>query len=246
MKLLLSPRISEDSIAIRDAAIKAGWEVVRLQGWRTEAIADVGAIYGETLWARAIAGQVGRQLIEPPLTWLMNVPWELLRRDLHFGPAKLMRHTVPPISFPAFIKPADDKSFEARVYDSMPEIHPDTEILISELTIMLMEFRVWVLNGKAVTGSLYRHDDSIEPDVAANHLSQALWAAERCARSPNTPPALVIDVARTINGTWVAVEANPCFGSGIYQADPNEVLKVLSAACVDEAPERFCQPVGIG
>lgn len=239
MKLVLSPRYSEDSQKIWHAATTRGWDVERLQGWRAEDIGEVDAIYGETLWARTVATQVGRELIEPPLNWLCGVPQELLRRKVRFGTAEDLGH----IQLPMFIKPADDKSFEARVYQTPPSIPRDTLVLVSDECMMLMEFRVWVLNGKPVTGSLYRHSESIDPAVAESHLSQALWTAERCARSPNTPPAVVIDVARTINGAWVAIEANPCFGSGIYNADADKVLDVLAAACVTTAPPEFVQKV---
>lgn len=242
MKLLISPRFSEDSQKIWLAAGARGWEVTRLEGWRADVVGEVGAIYGETLWARVVASQVGRELIEPPLDWLCGVPENLLRRQVQYGELKNLK-----FQWPAFIKPADDKAFPARVYESWTfashgiDLLTSGPVLVSEPSIMLMEFRVWILHGKAVTGSLYRHCDSIEREVALGFLSQAMEAAERCAKAPNTPPALVIDVARTINGSWVAIEANPYFGSGIYDADPDKALDVLAAACVKEAPPQFLQ-----
>lgn len=242
MKLLLSPRFSEDSQKIWLAASARGWEVERLEGWLADGIGEVDAIYGETLWARVIASQVGKELIEPPLDWLCGVPENLLRRKVQYGELRNLK-----FAWPAFIKPADDKAFPARVYESFTfathgiDLLASGPVLVSEPSIMLMEFRVWVLNGKSVTGSLYRHCDSIEHEVAQSHLADAFWAAERCAKAPNTPPALVIDVARDINGTWIAVEANPCFGSGLYDANASTALDVLAAACVKEAPPQFVQ-----
>jgi hypothetical protein len=240
VKLLLSPRVSEDSITVRDAAIKAGWEVVRLQGWRTELVTDVGAIYGETLWARAVASQVGRVLLEPPLDWLTRLPHERLRRSVRFGTLD----SLWPIALPAFIKPADDKRFTAAVYHTLDWSGIEGPILVSDPVNILAEWRVWVLEGCAVASSLYKGDAGRDP---SHSLASVELVAELACKAAAewTPRALVVDIGWTDAGNFVVIEANPCFGSGIYDADPAEVLEVLQGACVEQAPAGFTQSVSI-
>ncbi|MFE2958011.1 hypothetical protein [Nocardia tengchongensis] len=47
--LILSPRYSEDSRVMRAAAISAGWNVLRLSGWRVpeDDVIETVAFYGE-------------------------------------------------------------------------------------------------------------------------------------------------------------------------------------------------------
>jgi hypothetical protein len=72
------------------------------------------AFYGEPLFGAALAEQIGLRLAEPPLDWLASLNRELRGREVKFCSLEEARH-VPQ---PAFIKPAGDKSFEARVYSS--------------------------------------------------------------------------------------------------------------------------------
>ena len=65
MLLILPPRITEDSVRVRRAAIKSGWQVLRLQGWRVATLPAVEriSIYGEPLFARMVAAQCERVLL---------------------------------------------------------------------------------------------------------------------------------------------------------------------------------------
>jgi hypothetical protein len=234
MKLLLSPRFSEDSVALSGAAVEAGWEVVRLQAWRTPPIDDVGAIYGETLWARAIAGQVRKMLLEPPLDWLTRLPEEFLRRRVRHGTLA----ELGSIELPAFIKPEDDKTFEAGVYSALYGFIPPTgRVLVSDVVKFVDEYRVWCLDGAAMITDPYR-GPGVDLSAARDFAVEALYVA-----SEFTPRAAVIDVGRLDTGEWAVVETNPAFSSGIYHALPEPILAVVAAACVDEAPAQFSQPV---
>ena len=42
----------------------------------------------------------------------------------------------------------------------------------------------------------------------------------------------MIDVGLTVEAGWAVVEANPCWGAGIYACDPSAVLNVLARACL--------------
>lgn len=134
--LILPPRFSSYSIALRGAAIEAGWHVERLSSWRvSESLKteDV-AIFGESLFCAVVADQLSLFLLEPPFQWLAEIPKEFRLRDVTFCNLAEAKG----FSERAFFKPADDKCFPAKVYNSgaslpVPEVLPDdTPVLISE------------------------------------------------------------------------------------------------------------------
>ncbi len=150
--LILPPRYTPDSIAVRGAAVEAGWHVERLASWRIPPDKSLHqpALYGESLFGAVVADQVSLALYEPPFAWLAELPFEYVSRDIRFcdlAEAGKVAHT-------AFIKPADDKCFPAKVYPdgaSLPslEILPDTTpVLISEPVEWNIDFRFFVLNGE--------------------------------------------------------------------------------------------------
>ena len=114
--LLLSPRFTPDSIALREAALQRGWRVERLPNWRAPdwLRGQDLAVYGEPLFADVVADTLGLALLEPPLDWVTRLPMRYRRRRVYFSNlAEARRHDRP-----AFIKPADDKCFPAAVYAS--------------------------------------------------------------------------------------------------------------------------------
>jgi hypothetical protein len=82
--LILAPRMTDDSQSIWKAALDLGWSTQRLPGWRVPnqlLDSDRGiAIYGEPLFAVAVADQLGLILIEPSIDWLTTLPREYLLR----------------------------------------------------------------------------------------------------------------------------------------------------------------------
>lgn len=241
--LILPPRYTEDANAIRKAAIDADWEVERLVGWRApEWLRDADPVlYGEPLFAAVVADSLELALIEPPFHWLTTVPSEWLRRDVRFitlAEARKEGH--------AFIKPADDKCFTARVYDSGSELPdsgvlPDaTPVLVSEPVAWSVEFRCFVLERELVTlspylrdGELCRADDGSWPATDAEvHEAKAFLGAVLADNRVSLPPAVVVDVGMITGRGWAVVEANAAWGSGIYGCDPSGILEVLRRASV--------------
>jgi hypothetical protein len=114
--LILSPRYTTDSIALNNAAWEMGWTVERLPSWRPPAhLAECEPVpYAEPLFAAVVAESLQLALIEPNLSWVAEIPFDLRQRELRFADLNEARKQ----SRPAFIKPADDKCFPARVYQS--------------------------------------------------------------------------------------------------------------------------------
>ncbi|MCB9566452.1 MAG: ATP-grasp domain-containing protein [Myxococcales bacterium] len=242
--LLLSPRILEDTSRLREAALAAGWEVVRLQRWRPEGEATPPvAIYGEPLFVLAVAEALGVALVEPPLDWLARLPERYRRRAvecLTLGEAR----AVPG---PRFIKPADDKCFPAQVYPGggaelprYPGVDEATLTLVAEPVLWELEVRLFVVDRAIKAASIYARDggqiaraeDGSWPWSDAERAEALAFAGGLLADpAVELPRAVVLDVGRIAGRGWAAVELNPAFGSGLYGCDAAGALAVIAAAC---------------
>jgi hypothetical protein len=149
------------------------------------------------------------------------------------------------VSTPSFIKPADEKCFEARVYSSGVELPvpgplpEDLPVLIQEVVAWSSEFRCFILDRKVVTSSAYWRDgqpaksddgswSSTDAELDnANRFCEAVLQDQSVA----IPSAVAMDVGMIRNRGWAVIESNAAFGSGIYGCDPVAVLQVLRRAC---------------
>lgn len=235
--LLLSQRHTEDDQALWRAAIARGWNVERARGIRVPEIADDDiVIYVEALFAPAIAKAIGRQLLDPPEDWLVNLPFAYRNREVRLttlGEARSLEH-------PAFVKPPNDKSFPANVYPTgaaLPnEFDDGMSVLVATPVRWIDEFRCFLLNGKVRTISPYLRQGKVarETDYSATaaELAGATAFAELVAadKLSKVPDAIVLDVGQLEGLGWAVVEANGAWGSGIYGCDPDAVLDVIHAA----------------
>lgn len=113
-------------------------------------------------------------------------------------------------------------------------------VLVSDPVCWETEFRCFVLEKRAAAISIYsRQGDLVEPEGAvwpasASELAAALDFANLVLQDARVsfPPAGVIDVGVIRDRGWAVVEANACWGAGIYGCDPHSVLKALARACV--------------
>ena len=216
----------------------------RLQSWRApEYLLGRDVVpYGEPLFAAVIADVLQIALIEARLSWVAELPADLRRRELEFTNLAAARA----IRWRTFIKPADDKCFRAQVYNSGAQLPANdvlvgtTPVLVSEPVSWEIEFRCFVVEQEVTTLSVYsRQGELAEAEdgswpASASESNEALTFASDVLQDPrvNFPPAGVLDVGRIQDRGWAVVEANACWGSGIYGCDPCRVLRTLSRACV--------------
>ncbi|MFR9752464.1 ATP-grasp domain-containing protein [Nocardia sp. 004] len=241
--LILSPRYSPDSRTMRSAALRSGWNVLRLPNWRApeDKAPEVTAVYGEPLFAKVVAGQLGLALLDAPDDWLPGLPERFRRRDIWVATMDVAR-TFPN---PVFVKPADgDKGFAGRVYrhgeglpspDACPE---STPVLLAEPVRWESEFRCFVKDGVVLTMSPYlrngkvaRSIDGSRPMTSAEEVEVRSFAEQLFSEVP-APPAVVIDIGMIEGRGWAVVEANSAFGAGVYGCNPDRVLEVLARGCV--------------
>lgn len=237
--LLMSSRHTDDDQALWRAAIERDWSVVRARGIQVPEIDDPEiVVYVEALYAAVIVKKIGRKLLDPPEDWLTQVPSSLTQRKIELTTLGAARALLAP----TFVKPPNDKSFVAGVFQSGEELShdfdDDTTVLIAEPVTWLSEFRCFCHNGKVNTISPYLREGELAKhsgfQADPTELRQATEFAEQvlAVTRSTTPDAIVIDVGQIKNRGWAVVEANGAWGSGIYGCDPSEVLDVIRHATV--------------
>jgi hypothetical protein len=175
--------------------------------------------------------------------WLAKVPQTYTKRQVDFmtlGEAKKITERK-------FIKPADDKCFDAKVYEPgtfkpNETIADDYPVLVSEVVQWDMEYRAFVGTGgpylQVKTWSNYLfHGQINEPKLhqmlpgnlrtLADWLDGALW---KCRMHLGTVPS-VIDVGVIPGQGWAIIETNQAWASGLYGCDAFEALTVMEEAC---------------
>jgi hypothetical protein len=238
--LLLSSRYTEDSQRLWQAAIQRGWSVERIHGWRIpEHLLKVQepVLYLEALLAPTLAESFGLALVEPPDDWLPRLPAEYRQRTVQLTTLGEARRSL----LHAFVKPPNDKSFPARVYDadSLPAEYPDDmPVLVAEVVSWEKEFRCFVVDQTIRTFSIYlrngelqRQHDFVSTDAEAEELYQFVNRVLHDRRVA-VPQATVMDVGVIHDRGWAVVELNAAWGAGIYGCDPGEVLEVLRYAAI--------------
>jgi len=192
----------------------------------------------ESLFAPTVAQQLGLELAETSMSWLPALPQEYRRRDVRLTTLA----EVPNEQCPLFIKPPNEKSFPAQVYEDtdalLRDYEPDTAVLVASPVQWMVEFRCFCLDGCVRTLSPYLREGQLCRldgfSATEDELEQARGFAERVLRDArvHVPRAIVLDAGTIAGEGWAVVEANAAWGSGIYGCDPDEVLNVLEHATV--------------
>jgi hypothetical protein len=253
--LLLSPRYTDDSRALRLAAEQAGWQVFRLANWRPPARPLTGEIvlYGEPLLVDIMASALDLVVLDAPPDWLARLPERYTRRTITYTTLAEART----LATPRFVKPALSKSFPAGVYTMNAEIPRgsddmpgDTPVLVADPVHWSIEFRCFVLDRQIATMSPYLRDGELVEDEQGQWIaSEEEWRearayGEQLLADPNfdLPPAIVLDIGLIASAGWAVIETNGAWGAGLYGCDPASVLPVLRCATSRATPGAQAQP----
>lgn len=244
---------------LRDAAGRRGLVVVEPDPTpeAVAALAGPGVAFRAPggLLAQAMAAGAPIRLFGPTPTWFVGLGEEITgrrwRRVTADGARGMLRDG------PAFIKLADAKSrlIPARRYPDVAAFDatmsaagaPGVQLLATHGWLDIdSEYRVFTRGREVLTVSAYRVQD--EPWGPLLHTHRASFHAEagrHVARvladraADDVPPAAVLDVARLGDGRLVVLEANQCWGSGLYGCDPDAALTAVLAANADRPDDRW-------
>jgi len=232
-------RLHNEILAMQMVARARGWDTHGAHfGWRLpEEIIEsnvAGCPYGSQTFCEVMSQQMGWGLIGNPHDWLTKFPLEFLKREVKFYTLKEARN----LEFEGyrFIKPADDKCFDAKLYE-YTEFNPpacvldDTPVLVSDPADFVEEYRCFVDGKKCLTISCYiYHGEINEPKYWYNpNCVEAEKFVNKALEAVPTLPS-VVDVGIMENG-WAVIESNQAWASGIYGCEPNDVLSVLEQTC---------------
>lgn len=238
--LILTPRFTEDSQALWRAAGLRGWRVERLTSWRVpnELLSvQEPVFYLESLFGPSFAEQFGYRMIEPPDDWLPRLPIDYRKRTISLMTLDEARR----IEGKAFIKPANDKSFPARVYGGheLPEGYEgDSPVLVSEIVEWKKEFRCFIPDRRLMTSSIYLRDGVLQREngfaTQVDEVREMTEFVEAILSDDRVefPRTAVMDVGVIKGAGWAVVEQNSAWGAGIYGCDPHAVLDVLRYAAL--------------
>jgi len=244
--VILAPRVTDDSRAMWKCCLELGWRVQRFSGWRVPdgLVGDDEPviIYGEPLFAEAVADQLGVALLEPVVTWLPSVSRDYTKRRIELMTLAEARREKSA----QFVKPADGKVFDPKVYSSGAELPTDEnvdgglQVLVSDIVDYRLEVRSFVCDRELVTMSPYWRNDALAQDSDGAWPFLEKEEAEARAfietiladQSVKLPPACTLDVGKMADGEWSIIEANPAWGAGLYGCEPMKVLPCLQPCFV--------------
>lgn len=103
-------------------------------------------------------------------------------------------------------------------------MHKNTEILIADAKPIISEYRFFVVDGRVVTGSLYKKGTRVHSDP--NVDDKILEFAQGCVDMWQPAKAFVLDIADTHLGPKV-IEINNINSSGFYSADCQKIVSAL-------------------
>ena len=236
LNLVLSSRYSDDARILGQAAKLHGWQVVKLESSNIpeNLHRQPCRLYAEGFLAEYIAEKLGLTLLRPADDCLSRLEPKFLQRNVKFYKAENFERP----QYIAFIKPADQKFFAAKVYSQdelipgLEQLNPDDPILVSDAVNFVREYRFFALRRQIKTGSIYLLNGNV-PQVSVGYEGEAdnYWITAKSfaqmvcnETSIELPESFVIDVGLLENNTWAVIEFNPTWASGIYGCNPYEVL----------------------
>ena len=104
-------------------------------------------------------------------------------------------------------------------------LHKNTEIMISSAKTINAEYRMFVVDGKFVTGSLYKSGSTVRADE--NVDQDVIEFTQQMTDKWSPAAAFVIDIARTPDGLKV-IEINNINSAGFYAADVQKIVYAIT------------------
>lgn len=108
--------------------------------------------------------------------------------------------------------------------ESYLPLHKNTEIIISKYKKIISECRFFIVDGKVITGSMYKYGNNVIHD--ANFEVEFLNFSQQMVDKWQPAKAFVLDIAKTEDGFKV-IEVNNFNSSGFYKSDTDLIVASL-------------------
>lgn len=108
--------------------------------------------------------------------------------------------------------------------DDFTPLHRGTKIAIAPAKKIYAEYRLFFVNGKLITGSLYKRGNDVFHQEGAD--VEVGWFAKRMVNKWQPADAFVLDVAKTPDGPKV-IEINTINSSGFYEANVQRIVQAI-------------------
>lgn len=253
MLLITQPRVgvAHNEIIALQMATGSDWKVLpAATSWRIpdEVIAagPKGVPYGSQLFCETVAQQMGWNLWAQPFDWLAKLPERFTKRQVDFMTLTEAKQINQ--NHRKFIKPADDKCFDAKIY--YPGYFQPHELIETTYPTLVSDVVSWDLEYRCFVGKDAQYGDYVtfawsnyifhgEINNSKMHrmipgdLDHILFfmtdLLDYCYKEGLAGPC-VIDVGVIPGKGWAVIETNPAWASGLYGCDPGEALKVMEQA----------------
>lgn len=248
--MLLHNRHTPDDADIWRVAIRRGWATVRTNEYYVERDMegyDFIRYYGNTLHGAMIEQYLPFRFSPINPIYLASLS-EFTKRRIEL---KSFAQIIQPIEQDAFLKPAREKWFEAKIWHRGETItggaQGNDECYVSDIIPFLDEVRCFVLDGEVMTSSLYRINtvsyQEVEVPEASNfdsrlHETPIREYVREIYEKVELPRGTVIDFGRTVNNDWSLIEFNEAWACGLYYCDPEKCFDVIVASQEDKVKPR--------
>jgi hypothetical protein len=140
------------------------------------------------------------------------------------------------IERPVFIKPVDPKLFTGQVIEpeerqSWLQEHAHLSwqktVCVSPIQQIDREWRFFIIDGKVITGSLYKRDGC---KVTREPISKEVWyQAELMSEKWLPSKNIVMDICQCRSGEFKVVEFNCVNSSGFYNCDISAIITAIDS-----------------
>lgn len=151
---------------------------------------------------------------------------EFVRRGLKEGERVFIKPNAGFKEFTGKVIAWDNFNEETNSMKQIEIVDPESLIIVAPVKDIKAEFRYVIVNGKVITGSEYRWDNTL--DVRVDTLPECDDMAWKVAKHEWQPDyAYVCDIAMTESGPKI-IELNAFSSSGLYACDTNKIVKAIS------------------
>lgn len=123
------------------------------------------------------------------------------------------------------VAPANLEAWFERVYRYQDNLSPSTKIIMCVPQSVQFEWRLFIVNGKIVTGTLYNVNGKL--CEVSNVPPEVVAFGQQCVDRWSPLTAYVLDIAKLSTGELKIIETNCIHSAGLYVADIEKLVDAV-------------------